>query len=112
LFNFLTTKKTLQKTKNVLNLYTKGKARDTSIFLALTKIRLFNPFIIIKFYIKKREIFRFFKMTWGHAWKQILFGKKRKVWCPKPTIATHMESTFLAPDLDWQSIFKQEINNM
>ncbi|MFX1593135.1 MAG: glycosyltransferase family 2 protein [Promethearchaeota archaeon] len=109
---FLTTKQTLQKTKKVLNLYARGLARDTSIFLALTKFRLFNPFVIFKFYVRNRELFRYFKMTWGHAWRQILFGRKRKVWCPKPTIATHIESSRLAPEVDWSEVFSKEVKNL
>ena len=45
--------------------------------------------------------------AWLHCWKQILFGKRWKLWVPTPSIGTHMEKAFLAPSIDWQNEFEK-----
>lgn len=104
---FLTTKKTLQKTKKIFNLYSKGLAWDATIWLSLTKHKVFNLFTIARYYIQERRLFGYLKNAWKYCWKQILFGKRWKLWVPIPTIATHLDASLLSPTIDWEKIFKK-----
>lgn len=106
---FLTTKDNLLKTKNVFSLYSEDKLGDLSTFLCLTKKWVFNLFKITRFYVKNRELFYHFYIAWRYGWKQILFGKRWKLWGPMPTIGTHMECEFLAPTIEWDKIFKEKL---
>ncbi len=128
---FLTTKKRLNETKKVFKKYTfvrnhfnkklikKNRylnylffefftnATDSDIWMSITKINMFKLFYIFKLRIRDRSIFRYYLRAWRFNWKQVLFGKKWNLWCPVPSIATHMESRFLAPNIEWNVYFKQ-----
>ena len=106
---FLTTKKKLEKTKKVFQVYTK-KTILLSAWVSLTKYKVFNPFFISKFLLNKRFIPYFYYKAWRYCWKQIIFGRKWNLWCPIPTIATHMEKSFLSPAINWKEIFNERIN--
>ncbi len=70
---------------------------------------MFKPFKILRFLCQDREIFWLYYKAWRLNWKQILFGKRWKLWCPIPSIATHMEKKSLAPVIDWDQIFQKEL---
>jgi len=105
---FLTTRKVLQKTKKVFFTYTRNKVEDVGLWLALTKKHLFNPIAILKFLIYKPIVDKYILKTWFYNLKQILFGKRYKLWSPIPTIATHMTKDFLSPCIDWNTIFWED----
>jgi len=109
---FLTTKSTLRKTKKIFNIYSKGRAADASMWLSLTKYHLFNPFTIGRFLIREPISLKWVLEAWIYKWRQILFGKKWNIWCPIPTIATHMAGTYLSLTIDWEDIFKKEIEKL
>lgn len=133
---FLTTKYTLNKTKKIFKKYSfarnhfrkkffkKNKylsdlfleffsnATDSDIWISITKINVFKLFNIIKLRIQNREIFSYYFRAWRFNWKQIMFGRKWSLWCPMPSIATHMESGFLAPNIEWKAYFKQLIDKI
>lgn len=126
---FLTTKDTLRKTKDVFLKYTFYKnvfkerfliknpfyknlikefftgTSDADIWTSLTKINAFRLFKIIRFRFRHRRIFGIYFRSWRYNWKQLLFEKKWKLWSPIPSIATHMESDFLAPTINWEEFF-------
>lgn len=107
---FLTKKETLRKTKWVFKTY-KYKNNDSSLWLSLTKYRVFNPILPIK-YLFQREwfLFEIISFAWLFCWWQILLGKRWKLWAPKPTIATHMNSELMAPNINWKQMFAVKIN--
>ena len=133
---FLTTKYTLIKTKNIFkkysfvrnhfsnkffqkNKYLRGlfqefssNATDSDIWISITKINVFKLLNIIKLRIQDRNIFRYYFKAWRFNWKQIIFGKKWNLWCPMPSIATHMVLGFIAPNIEWKVYFKQLIDNL
>ncbi|MEI7826511.1 MAG: glycosyltransferase family 2 protein [Euryarchaeota archaeon] len=94
---FLTTKTKLVKTQNVFRSYTKGND-DVSLWLSLTKHKLSNPLVILKYYRTNGHFFGIILNAWHFCWRQILFGKRRNLWVPIPSIATHLESEHLAPN--------------
>ena len=105
---FLTSKTILMKTKKVLRLYTKKNVDDATIFNILTKEGVTNPVILFRSLFRP-SIFVLYFRIWRHGWKNLLFRKRRKLWCPIPAIGTHMESTLLAPTIKWNDFFNQSI---
>lgn len=105
---FLTKKDYLKKTEWVFKTY-KYKNNDSSLWLSLTKYRVFNPLLPLKYFIKREwfllEIILF---SWLFCWWQILFGKKWNLWAPYSSIATHMNSNLMAPNIDWNKYFNKE----
>ena len=82
------------------------------MWVCLTKYGVFNPFRVTKFAIKKKVFLLYYLNAWRYGWKQILFGRKYKMWCPIPSFATHMERDFLAPSIDWTDSFNKEIEKI
>jgi len=97
---FLTTKTKLGKTQNVFQSYTKGND-DVSLWLSLTKCRSFNPLAILRYYSTNMRFLRVILLAWKFCWRQILFGKRWNLWTPIPSLATHMDSDYLAPNFNW-----------
>jgi len=105
---FLTRRSTLQQTKHVFKTYTR-RNYDVSIWLSLTKYRVFNPLATAHYLMKDELLFKSVVKAWLFCWKQILFGKRWRLWVPIPTIATTLESTCLAPGYDWHSLITNEL---
>jgi hypothetical protein len=127
---FLTSKKVLKQTKNIFLKYSKqpsfykkikltgirfldrfvknsqNKASDVDVWLSLTKINIFNFIQVLKYKRKYPRLYGIYSRLWKLNWKQVLFGRKWNLWCPIPTIATHMEEEFLAPGIDWERFFE------
>ena len=98
---FLTTKNTLKETEKIFSTYQKGNS-DFVLWLSLTKSSL-KPIILIKS-IKLFTLEIFYKILLFTK-NQTLLGKNWKLWAPTPTIATHLEKSFLSPDIDWEEIW-------
>ena len=95
---FLTTRSTLAKTSQYLNLYPMLLS-DYGMWLALTKMRRmhYNKLGTLKMY------------TFGLRY--LLSGKSFNLWSPIPGIATHMANLNFAPGIDWQAIITQYSQN-
>ncbi len=99
----------LLKKKNYLNHIFRDflpKSEDADVWLSLTKMKIYNIFRILKYRYHNPRLFGIYFRTWRYNWKQVLFGKKWTLWCPIPSIATHMEKTCLAPAIDWNFFFE------
>lgn len=99
---FLTTKKTLTESQEVLKTYVNGNY-DSSMWLALTKYQI-NPLKMFKSTEMRKIIFR----VWSDSWRQVISGKKFKLWTPLPSIATHMENNCIAPGINWKKFMSIE----
>ena len=102
---FLTTKSTLSATRNVFKTYA-ARNSDGGIWLSLTKHQVFNPLTIAKHLRhndkKMREkLIDMIGNAWRFCWRQIVFGRRWNLWVPIPSVATHMESNYLAPTFRW-----------
>ena len=84
---------------------------DADVWIGLTKMNAFNLFKITKLRVKNRRVFTIFFKTWRYNWKQLIFGKKWKLWSPMPTIATPLDIPALSPNIDWKEIFIGELRN-
>jgi hypothetical protein len=103
---FLTSRENLIRTQAMFRTYCHGN-HDCSLWLALTqKLALANPrihwydLLRVKIWVK----------TWIWGINRILFLRHYRLWAPLPTLATHMESTCLAPLIDWQNEFLRAQN--
>ncbi len=101
---FLTRKSTLAKTRRVFRTYT-HRNPDVCVWLSLTKQVVFNPRVIWKCFRERIALGGFVVVSWLYGWPQILAGRRRKLWIPTPSIATHAEKQFLAPGVDWIAQF-------
>ncbi|SFM05342.1 hypothetical protein [Pelosinus propionicus] len=108
---FLTTKKILGETASVFQTYSHGNS-DAALWLSITKLRMFDPSIVVKAGTSERWVYRYYRQAWRRCWKHILFGKAYKLWVPIPTIALHMENRYLSPAIEWEEVLNSEVNKM
>lgn len=107
---FLTTKTNLLKTRHIFMQYATKGLYDAPSWISLTKGKIFNIIAIYSFYKNKDKwLFDIVKKAWFHNWPQVLFGKKWKLWVPIPSIATHLESKYLAPNIDWLTLIEEKM---
>jgi hypothetical protein len=81
------------------------KNSDLGLWLALTKRRVANPWSWLRSLGDGPYFCASHALAWRYAWRHILFGKRRTLWAPAPSLATHMEAGGLAPGTDWERIF-------
>jgi hypothetical protein len=103
---FLTKKETLHKVQNALRSY-KRRSLDCSMWLSLTKQRIYNPFFVLRHFFGERLFSKIILKSWLYCWRQILFGKKWKLWIPIPAAATHLDVNALSPNIDWRTLMEQ-----
>jgi hypothetical protein len=104
---FLTSRENLVRTASIFKTYNAGNM-DCSLWLALTqRFALANPRIHCHDLLRAK----IWAKTWMWGAKNILLGKQYRLWVPLPTLATHMESTCLAPLIDWQNEFLRAQNS-
>lgn len=100
---FLSTKKVLAQTQKVFLTYAK-KNYDTSLWIALTKQRAFNPLMYISPSLQGMSWFKTYVKLWLYT-PYFPFIPKYKLYTPVPSLSTHLEKHFLAPNIDWQAEF-------
>jgi hypothetical protein len=108
---FLTTKSVLRQTYDVLMTYTR-RNDDASLWFSLTKHKTNNPFLILKYFFTDKLWFKMYAKIWYFTKKQIILGKKWKLWVPLSTFATHMDDKCLAPKINWQMEFAKSLEKI
>jgi hypothetical protein len=103
---FLTRKETLSHYRAVFESYVRGNF-DSSLWLSLTKQRVGNPFFLIRSLLGGSFEWKIIVKAWLYCWRQIVFGKRLKLWVPVPGIATHLDARSLSPGVDWQRLMSQ-----
>jgi Glycosyl transferase family 2 len=101
---FMARKQALVESTGVFKTFSQNP--DLAIWMALTKIRVCNPWSWVRSIGDGLFFSASHALAWRYAGYQILFGKRRTLWSPMPTLATHMETNGLAPGVDWQGIFE------
>jgi len=104
--SFLTKQQTLKKVEPVFHSYERRNF-DCSLWLSLTKHRVFNPWFFALQLIQAPFVCKIILKSWVYCWRQILFGRKRRLWIPVPGIATHLDSKALSPNVDWRALMKR-----
>lgn len=103
---FLTKRRTLRETQAVFRTY-EQRNFDCSLWLSLTKRQIFNPFFFGRHLIRDRFFTKIILKSWMFCWRQILFGRKWKLWVPIPGVATHLNARALSPNVDWRVLMEQ-----
>lgn len=104
---FMTRKRVLIEAENIFSTYTFNNF-DASIWISLTKKGIFKHSLSLKS-IKTRLIIKIIGKAWQFCWKQIIFGRKFKLFTPIPSISTHMDNQCLAPGFVWLDEFKDDL---
>src|SRR6266849_3107976 len=104
---FLTKRETLRKTQTVFRNY-KRRSFDCSLWLSLTKRRVFNPVFFCRHVVREPHFCKVIAKSWVYCWRQILFGRKWRLWIPIPGIATHLDSNAPSPNVDWRALMEAE----
>ena len=98
---FLTSHEKLERTQRIFRTYSRGNM-DCPIWLSLTqKMELCSPLVHFHGVFRMKTWLKTFR--WGLG--EILFGKRHRLWVPIPALATHIESSCLSPNIDWQRLF-------
>jgi hypothetical protein len=114
-FTFLTKKSTLLETKHVFETFSRQNMErpyDLCYWLTLTKINAKNPIKLYKILRENHYYFRCYLRAWKSEFKQLAFGKKYNLFVPDPSIATHMFTDKMAPNVDWQKEFDRVLNKI
>ncbi len=98
---FVTSREKLIQTAGVFLKYTRGMT-DAALWLSLTKSGVFRPLHLLGLLRKEWFAFKLVGQSWLLSPRQTFLGRKRKLWVPTPSLATHAETTGLAPCVDWQ----------
>ncbi|MEQ9423298.1 MAG: hypothetical protein RJQ09_02685 [Cyclobacteriaceae bacterium] len=100
---FLTSVNILKETNEVFGSYLGGN-NDASIWFTLTKKPIFD---VLNFRFKKldRLIIKVWMKKYFHNLVVSIFGKKYTLIQPSLSLATHMESSLLPPEVDWNKEF-------
>jgi|SRR2546429_363690 len=104
---FLTRKSTLAKYEHPLRAYSRGSG-DCAMWLSLTKRRVFNPLIPLRFLFRGKLCWKEIVKAWLFCWRQIVFGKAAKLWVPVPGLATHLCLGLLSPGIDLHTLMQEE----
>ncbi len=100
---FLTSHRNLVDTQFLFKTYSRGN-RDCPVWLALTqKYELAN----LRVHCSSLYRFGIWGQTFIWGYRALLFGRRYRLWVSMPTLATHMESQFLSPLIDWRGLFSE-----
>jgi hypothetical protein len=110
--SFLTTKTVLIETTPLFMRFPQVGMGDASWWLCLTKFDMFKFKKILKFRFKFKNYYDIISRSWKRGFRFLLFGKKYKLWAPIPSLATHMMKNHLPPNIDWYSLFNNEIKKL
>jgi hypothetical protein len=105
---FLTRRETLARYETVFRSYVHGN-NDCALWLTLTKHRVFNPMAAARYFFRGLFYWKILARAWLYGWRQILFGRKLKLWIPIPGIATHLDANALSPSVDWRGLMQQTV---
>ncbi len=105
---FLTTRTTLRQCKWVFLASYGRVSPDLSKWMALTKTRVWNPFFFARALVIKPFWAASVFFAWWFCWRQILFGRKYRLWIPEQSIGTHMVAGMEAPGVDWQKFISSQ----
>jgi hypothetical protein len=104
---FLARKETVAEHASVFRSYARGNY-DCALWLSLTKHRVFSPRAFIR-YLLQGSYWKILAKAWLYGWRQILFGRRVKLWVPVPGIATHLDAKALSPNVDWIALMEQRL---
>jgi hypothetical protein len=103
---FMVRRSSLVETAEVFATYAR-KNSDLGLWLALTKTGVRNPWRWVRSLGDGLFFAASHALAWHHAGRYILRGKRRTLWVPTPSLATHLEVSGLAPGVDWERCYAE-----
>jgi hypothetical protein len=107
---FMTTKKKLEENKRFFLIYPNWFASDFVLWGCMTLG--FSYFKYLKLICHVKNIsgsnLKVFGSMWFFAWYRFMLNRRNTLYMPTPTIATHMESNFLSPGINWNEHFNDK----
>lgn len=104
---FMTTKSNLLKNKRFLLIFSNWFGSDFVVWGCITLG--FNYFRYIKLFRNFKNFnitnFKVFGSLFVFSWYNFILNRKKSLFMPIDTFATHMENNFLSPNIDWNKIF-------
>ncbi len=104
---FLTTKGSLVRYQGIFRSYER-RNYDTSLWISLTKYRVFNLFNMLKYAAKDDLFGRILVKAWIHSPWQNVFGLRARLWVPMPSFALHLDFHHVAPGFDLANLMIEE----
>jgi len=101
---FMTSKTKLKLTKDYFLVFSKKAGFDTAIWFGLTQGWGYFRYVFRLFILDRGAYLNLF-VCLLFFWKNIFFNKKYKLYSPILTIATHVESENLSPEISWKKYF-------
>ncbi|HEV2146516.1 MAG TPA: hypothetical protein VGR37_03785 [Longimicrobiaceae bacterium] len=108
---FLTTRRVLRETKEVFRSYCRGNS-DAGLWFSLSKHSVRNPLRVLRYLVSDRLNTTIAYHAWRHCAGQLALGRRRSLWIPIPSIATHMDVIHLAPAVDWSGLMRPEVERI
>jgi hypothetical protein len=107
---FMTTKAKLIENKRIFLIYPDYFASDFVVWGCTTLGSAYFNYAKLLLHIRNFTVdtFKVYGSMWFFAWGRFLFNKKYTLYMPIQTIATHMESNFLSPGIEWEHYFKDK----
>jgi len=102
---FMTKKSTLVATKQIFHSYAKNNY-DVSLWMALTKTGYLPLNRMIELINHSKEYRKILLKLFFYGIRQVIFGKKYKLYSPLPSLCTHMDNKCLAPGFNWSETFQ------
>lgn len=103
--SFMTTKQNLTKYEKIFRTYTKLNY-DASMWFAITKLNLKDPFIIIKHFFSNKMYLMIFLKIFLYT-PLAMWGKGATLLTPLESLATHLDDKGLPPEIDWHKEFEK-----
>jgi hypothetical protein len=107
---FMTTKANLRKNKRLFLIYPNWFASDFVVWSSITLG--FRYFVNLHFLYRPKgnlwENIKVYGTMLFFAWNRFIVNKKYRLYMPIGTIATHLESRFLSPLINWDDYFQNK----
>lgn len=100
---FLTGKSALQRTEALFRSFARGN-HDHALWAAITHFSGMKVWHHAAAAWQEKYYLKLLYLTWRYGGRQLLCGKKWRLWSPTPAIATHIESSGIAPGVDWKKV--------
>ncbi len=105
--SFMTSKTLLKKNRWIFETLSKNNNFDSSLWMSLTKKNILQLSSLYRFLKSQdRDLIRIIK-SWLFCWRQILFGKKYKLWAPLPSLGTHLDKDGISPTINWKDVYEK-----
>jgi len=108
---FMTRRSILVESRRLFLTFNNRTNHDLAMWMALTKKRVFNPVKFLAWLPTHKFWSASIALAWYFFWRQILFGRRYKLWMPHTALATHMVATLEAPDVNWREEFQKRLPN-